>query len=253
MVSATLWVPFEVLERLQDLQSVRTSSAAGPWRRWNVELGARAHRGFALTLTGTTFLTGLFFIGYFYVQRHPAYTPTIMPVTKLDLMIPFQPQALLAYVSLWIYIGVGPGLQRTYAAISVYVLWMIGLCVSGLMIFYFWPTQVPPLTLDATGFSGFAVLHRMDETSNACPSMHVAVATFTVVRVDEVLRSTGSPRLLQLLNAAWFILIAYSTLAIKQHVTLDVAAGALLGMIFVFPSLRLRPGGVGESSGCRPI
>lgn len=248
MALATVWSPFEVLERLQDPQSVRTSSTAGSRRRWNVELGARARKGFALTVIGTTFFTGLFFIGYFYVQRHPAYTPTVMPMTKLDLMVPFQPQALLAYVSLWIYIGFGPGLQRTYTALSVYVLWMVGLCVSGLVIFYFWPTQVPPLTLDASGFSGFAVLRRIDETSNACPSMHVAVATFTAVRVDDVLRSTGSPRLLRLLNAAWFILIAYSTLAIKQHVALDVAAGALLGLIFVFPSLCLRPEGGDESS-----
>jgi membrane-associated phospholipid phosphatase len=201
-----------------------------------------------LTATGTTLFTGLFFIGYFYVQRHPAHTPTIMPMTKLDLMIPFQPQALLAYVSLWIYVGIGPGLQRTYAALSQYALWMAGLCVGGLMIFYLWPTQVPPLKWDATGLSGFAVLHRMDEASNACPSMHVAVAIFTLVRIDEVLRSTGSPRLLRLLNAAWFILIAYSTLAIKQHVTLDVAAGALLGTIFVFASLRLRPWAVANEA-----
>jgi membrane-associated phospholipid phosphatase len=221
-------------------------------RRWNVELGARAHRSFALTVIGTTLLTGLFFIGYFYVQRHPAYSPTIMPITKLDLTIPFQPRALLAYASLWLYMGAGPALQRTYAELWVYVLWMIGLCVGGLTIFYFWPTQLPPLRLDATGFSGFTMLHRLDEASNACPSMHVAVAVFTAVRVDEVLRSTGSPRLLRLLNAAWFILIAYSTLAIKQHVTLDVVAGALLGMIFVFPSLRWRPGGGREPNQVLP-
>jgi membrane-associated phospholipid phosphatase len=62
------------------------------------------------------------------------------------------------------------------------------------------------------------------------------------VRVDEVLRSTRSPLLLRLLNAAWFAVIVYSTLAIKQHVVWDVAAGALLGLIFVLPSLRWRPG-----------
>jgi hypothetical protein len=222
-------------------------------RRWNVELGARAHRSFALTVIGTTLLTGLFFIGYFYVQRHPAYIPTIMPMTKLDRMIPFQPQALLAYVSLWIYMGAGPALQRTNAELWVYVLWMSGLCVGGLMIFYFWPTQMPLLSLDTTGFSGFAVLHRIDEASNACPSMHVAVAVFTAVRVEEVLRSTGSPRSLRLLNATWFMLITYSTLAIKQHVMLDVVAGALLGLIFVFPSLRFRPGGGRESNQVLPL
>jgi membrane-associated phospholipid phosphatase len=208
---------------------------------WGVELGNRVRKGFVPTILGTTFLTGLFFLGYFYVQRHPAYTPTIMPLTRLDLLIPFQPQALLAYVSLWLYIGAGPGLQRTYADAAIYGLWMCALCICGLVIFYFWPTQVPPLPLGATDFPGFAMLYQVDEASNACPSMHVAVAIFTAVRIDEVLRSTRSPLLLRLFNATWFLLVAYSTLAIKQHIVSDVAAGACLGLIFVFPSLRWRP------------
>jgi membrane-associated phospholipid phosphatase len=192
---------------------------------------------------GTTVLTGFFFVGYFYVQRHPAYAPTVMPLTALDLLIPFQPKALWAYVSLWIYIGAGPGLQRTFVEMGVYGLWVCGLCMVGLVIFYFWPTQVPVLMLDAAS-PAFAVLHRVDEASNACPSMHVAVAIFTVVRVEVVLRSTRSPPWLRTFNAAWFMVIAYSTLAIKQHVVLDVVAGALLGLIFVWLSLRLgRSGG----------
>lgn len=216
--------------------------ATRPGREWSAELGARFRRGFVLTVLMTTLLTGFFFIGYLYVQRHPASAPTVMPLTALDLLIPFQPQALLAYVSLWVYVGAGPGLQRSFAGIAVYGLWMCGLCLCGLGIFYFWPTQVPSLALDATDFPGFAFLRRVDAASNACPSMHVAVAIFTAVRVDEVLRSTRSPLLLRLLNAAWFAVIVYSTLAIKQHVVWDVAAGALLGLIFVLPSLRWRPG-----------
>jgi membrane-associated phospholipid phosphatase len=161
-----------------------------------------------------------------------------MPLTALDLLIPFQPKALPAYVSLWIYIGAGPGLQRTFADMAVYGLWICGLCIVGLAIFYFWPTQVPPLMLDA-GPRAFAVLHRVDKASNACPSLHVAVAIFTAVRVEAVLRSTRSPLLLRLFNAAWFMVIAYSTLAIKQHVVFDVVAGALLGLTFAWASLHL--------------
>jgi membrane-associated phospholipid phosphatase len=209
---------------------------------WNFELGTRVRSSFVLTVLWTTFLTGVFFIGYFFVQRHPAYSPILMPQTGLDLIIPFQPAALLAYVSLWIYIGVGPGLQRTLREFAAYGLWMCALCVVGLGIFYFWPTHVPTRILAATRFPGFTMLHRVDQTSNACPSMHVAVAIFTAVRIDEVLRSTRAPLQLRLLNAAWFLAIAYSTLAIKQHVVLDVVAGALLGTIFALMSLRLRPG-----------
>jgi membrane-associated phospholipid phosphatase len=208
---------------------------------WTTELRQRTRRTLVLTVAGTSFFTGIFFIGYFFVQRHPAFTPTVMPLTVLDRSIPFQPGALLAYISLWVYIGAGPGLQRTFVDIAVYALWMSGLCITGLLIFYFWPTQVPALTLDATGIPGFALLRRLDEAGNACPSMHVAVAFFTAVRVDDVFRSTRSPVSLRMLNVTWFSVIAYSTLAVKQHVALDVAAGVLLGLVFVLPSMRWRP------------
>jgi membrane-associated phospholipid phosphatase len=201
----------------------------------------RARRGFVRTLVGTTIFNGLFFLGYFYVQRHPAYAPTTMPVTTFDLMIPFQPYALLAYVSLWIYVGVGPGLQRSLNDFAAYGVWMSALCIAGLTIFYFWPTQTPPLVLDPSTLPAFALLHQADKTGNACPSMHVAISIFTLGRVDEVLRSTRSPTWSRLLNAAWFLVITYSTLAVKQHVALDDAGGALLGLVFLVPSLHWWP------------
>jgi membrane-associated phospholipid phosphatase len=55
------------------------------------------------------------------------------------------------------------------------------------------------------------------------------------------LRRARTPPWLRLGNWLWFLLIAYSTLAIKQHVVLDVAAGALLGLVFAPLSLRWRP------------
>ncbi len=225
---------------VRDLAGKPLLAPIGARLQGTAELGRRARKSFALTVIATSVLTGLFFIGYFYVQRHPAYAPTVMPLTALDMLIPFQPGALFAYVSLWVYIGAGPGLQRTNAELGVYGLWMCALCIGGLGIFYFWPTQVPPLTVDASRFPGFGVLHRVDRSSNACPSMHVAAAVFTLVRVDEVFRSTRSPVQFRLLNVAWCCVIAYSTLAIKQHVVLDVAAGALLGLVFALASLHWR-------------
>jgi len=81
----------------------------------------------------------------------------------------------------------------------------------------------------------------VDAAGNACPSLHVAAATFTVVRVAELLQRAAAPAWLHLINAAWFVAIVYSTLAIKQHVALDAVAGALLGVAFALPSLRWRP------------
>jgi membrane-associated phospholipid phosphatase len=192
---------------------------------------------------GITAFTWLFFIGYFLVLRHPAYPATLMPLTALDHLVPFQPAALFPYLTLWLYVGFAPGLQQTFRHLVVYGLWISALCVTGLGLFYFWPTTVSPRLMDVSGFPGFALLEGVDAPGNACPSMHVAVAIFSAICLDDLLRHVRAPAALRLLNVAWFVAIAYSTMAIKQHVALDVAAGALLGVAFAWPSLRWRPGG----------
>ena len=214
---------------------------AGP-HAWTADIWLRMRRHFLLKAVGTTVFTWLFFIGYFHLLRNPAFPVTVMPLTALDHLIAFQPYTLGAYLSLWLYVGVAPGLQLTFRELLVYGLWMSGLCLTGLGIFYLWPTQIPPLPIDASGYPGFAMLQGVDAAGNACPSMHVAVAIFTAVRVHDVLRRARTPAFLYWINWFWFAAIAYSTLAVKQHVVLDVLAGALLGMAFALPSLRWRPG-----------
>ncbi|MDQ0586684.1 phosphatase PAP2 family protein [Variovorax paradoxus] len=209
---------------------------------WTADIGARIRRLFWLKAIGTTVFTWLFFIGYFHMLRNPAYPVVVMPLTALDHLIPFQPYTLGAYLSLWVYVGVAPGLQPNFRELVVYGLWIGALCLTGLGLFYFWPTQIPPLAIDVSGYPGFAMLQGVDAAGNACPSMHVAVAIFTAIRLDHVLREARTPAFLRLANWLWFAAIAYSTLAIKQHVVLDALAGALLGMAFVLASLRWRPG-----------
>ena len=209
--------------------------------RWTTEIGTRMRRHFLLKLFGTTAFTWVFFIGYFHLLRFPAHEVVTMPLTALDHWIPFQPWTLGAYLSLWLYVGVAPGLQLTFRELVVYGLWAAALCLTGLGIFYAWPTAVPPLTFDVSGYAGFRMLQGVDAAGNACPSMHVAIAIFTAARIEHVLRGAGAPRLLRALNVAWFAAIAWSTLAVKQHVVLDVIAGAALGLAFVGPSLRWRP------------
>jgi membrane-associated phospholipid phosphatase len=219
---------------------VAATPAAAP--AWTADIALRIRRHFLLKLAGTTAFTWVFFVGYFHLLRHPARAPVMMPLTALDLWIAFQPQALAAYLALWVYVGFAPGLQKTFAELVVYGLWIGALCVTGLAMFYVWPTEVPQHVVRATDFPGFAMLQGVDAAGNACPSMHVAVAIFTAIWLDHIVRTARAPALLRVINAAWFLAIAYSTLAIKQHVVLDVVAGALLGCAFAWPSLRWRPG-----------
>jgi membrane-associated phospholipid phosphatase len=199
---------------------------------WQSQLVRRMRGHLLLTFFGTSAVIFVFFLGYFYVQQNPLFASTVMPVTALDRLIPFQPLALVAYCSLWIYVGVGPGLQVSRADLLSYALWMGALCLTGLAIFYFLPTQVAEVAVADPHSFFFSVLQSVDAAGNACPSMHVATAVFTAIRVDDVLRIVRSPRFLRLLNIGCAGLICYSTLAIKQHVVLDVVAGAALGALF---------------------
>jgi membrane-associated phospholipid phosphatase len=114
------------------------------------------------------------------------------------------------------------------------------LCITGLSLFYFFPTAVPPLTFDVSGYPGFAMLQGVDASGNACPSMHVAAAIFTALRLADVMRQARVPAPWRWANTLWFIAIVWSTVAVRQHVVLDALAGAALGGMFALASLRWR-------------
>jgi membrane-associated phospholipid phosphatase len=192
---------------------------------------------------GITGFMWIFFTLYFHLLRHPAQQVALMPLTALDHAIPFQPSAFIAYVSLWVYVGIPAGLMLSLRHLVVYGLWIGALCITGLLCFHFWPSAVPPYDFAANGSShaGIALLQGVDAAGNACPSLHVATATFTAVYLHRLLRCTGARPIWLLLNALWLALIVYSTLAIKQHVVWDVVAGTVLALAFVWPTLRWSP------------
>ena len=163
-----------------------------------------------------------------------------MPLTALDRLIGFQPPALFIYLSLWFYIGIPPALFHGLRELLAYGWWAAGLCLAGLACFYFWPTAVPPSPVATTDFPGFELIQGIDAVGNACPSMHVATAAFSAFWLHRLLSELKAGRGVLAINWCWFVLIAYSTLATKQHVVLDVLAGLALGAAFAWLSMRHR-------------
>ena len=219
----------------------RALRSTAPQQPWATELWRRIRRLFLLKTAGISAFMWVFFIAYFHVLRNPAHPVTVMPLTPLDAWVGFQPLAVFPYLSLWIYVGIVPGLMWSLPALIVHGLWAAGLCTAGLLCFHFWPTAVPAAALGVAGHPALAMLQGVDAAGNACPSLHVATAMFNAVCLDALLRRLGTPAVLRVGNALWFIAIAYSTLAVKQHVAVDVAAGAALGVVFALASLRWRP------------
>jgi membrane-associated phospholipid phosphatase len=85
--------------------------------------------------------------------------------------------------------------------------------------------------------------------------MHVAVAVFTAIWIEHLLKMVRVPTSLRVVNFVWVLAISWSTVAIRQHVVLDAVAGASLGASFAMLSLHWRPDAspVGVAKGDRIV
>ena len=109
-------------------------------------------RYWVLKVSVTSVVIGIFLFLYLYLLHNPSYPVTTMPSTALDRSFPLVPEALFVYMTLWLYVGAGPGLQLRFLDLINYTAWSVMLCVAGLVIFYFWPTQVPAHGLDLSPY-----------------------------------------------------------------------------------------------------
>ena len=207
---------------------------------WRAEVLSRVRRHFWLKTIGISAFMSLFFFAYFQVLRHPAGPVFVMPLTALDRTIDLQPSWLAVYLTLWVYVGIPPGLLLRLRTLVVYGGWIGALCLCALVIFYLWPTAVAPpeITVDLARHPAFALLQGVDAAGNACPSLHVATAVFTAVWLHRALPRLAAPGALVVANWLWCAGIVYSTVAIGQHVVLDVVGGIALALAFAWPASR---------------
>jgi membrane-associated phospholipid phosphatase len=212
-----------------------------PYRNRNGQHGWRSILStmathFWLKCFGTMGFTLIFFSAYIYLLKHPAAEVAIMPVTLVDRLVGFEPLALPLYLSLWVYVSLPPMLMLTRSEIFAYVRWIGSMCLVALGIFYFWPSAVPPANIDWARYPGVAFLKGVDASGNACPSLHVATAVFSALWLHWRLPAAGLGAGSRLASACWCVAIAYSAMATKQHVWVDVIAGAALGVVFAWCS-----------------
>src|SRR5258705_2274881 len=172
----------------------------------------------------------IFFYAYFWVMRHPLSGMTVMPVTWIDDWVAFSPASFVLYVSLWIYVGLGPQVAKDARELAAWGAVSFAMAVVGLGIFLTLPTRVPDFGVDWSRYPLLAFLKRVDVSGNACPSLHVAFAVFTAVVLHTQLIAMRAPRALQVCSALWCLGIVYSTIATRQHVALDVVAGSVLAV-----------------------
>ena len=204
----------------------------------HLQLARRLFKWWPVKLAGTTLGMTVFFAVYFIVLRHPIFPVITMPLTVVDGWISFQPAALPLYLSLWFYVSLVPALLVDRRELLSLGLAWVALSLIGLGIFLLWPTAIPSPDIDWTQHPSVAWLKSTDATGNAFPSLHVAFAVFSAVWFERLLRQINAGRITRALNWLWCAAILYSTMATRQHVSLDVLGGVGLGVGVAVANLR---------------
>ena len=199
---------------------------------WLRQIASRLVYLMPLKAVGTAAFMVLFFWAYFGVLRSPLSPATEMPLTVLDAWIPVTRLAFPVYASLWVYVSLPAALLKEFRPLILFGLWMAALCLFSLGIFWLFPTSVPPAGIDWRLYPEMAIIKDVDASGNACPSLHVGAAVFAAIWLDRVFRAIGAVRVLRSLIWLHCLAILWSTLATRQHVALDVLAGAVVGALF---------------------
>ena len=197
---------------------------------WRQELRRRLVTLWPAKAVGTPLGITLFFMGYFWVMRHPLGPVFTMPLVWADHAVPFWPETFAAYVSLWVYVALAPAVAGDRRELEACTLPMLFMSIVGFMLFLAFPTQVPKADVDWTLHTAMQFLKQVDASGNACPSLHVAFAVYTAWVLDRTFAAIRGPASFRWANALWCLAIVHSTLATRQHVALDVLAGIVLAV-----------------------
>lgn len=208
---------------------------------WVRALGQRCRTLWPLKLIGNTLATVAFFVLYFAVMARALPHATLLPLTPLDRWLELRVAALPLYGSLWFYLALPPAFAKDLRELSHFA-WNAALMSAiALTIFWFWPTAVPIFAIDGELHPALHFLKTTDAAGNAFPSLHVSFSVYACAFIARQLREVGAPCWARALNLAWAVGIVYSTLAVRQHVVIDVAGGLVLGGIFCLLQARLKP------------
>jgi len=195
---------------------------------WTHELSRRARTLWVLKMLANLSGIAVFFYAYFWVMRQPLSAATAIPVTWIDDLVPFSPQSFFLYASLWVYVGLGSLFAKDGQELAAWITACFAMIVVGLGIFMALPTKVPDFAIDWSQHPSLEFLKAVDVSGNACPSLHAAFAVFTAVVLHGQLTASRAPRAVLACNVLWCLGIVYSAIATRQHLALDIIAGAVL-------------------------
>lgn len=163
-----------------------------------------------------------------------AYTATLPNVPSFffewERAIPFVPLLILPYMSIDLFFVAAPFVCRTDREVTTFAKRICFAIVVAVACFLVWPLKFSFERPRTGGLMGafFDWFRTMDAPFNQFPSLHIALSWLLL---DVYLRRGSHP--VKAAVVTWFGLIIASTVLTFQHHVIDVAGGAVLGLITV--------------------
>lgn len=164
-------------------------------------------------------------------------TPIPVPLTAIDSWIPLQADGWAwVYISYYFYLIAVYLFVRELQNVNQFFYSMSVSALIAAVIFFLYPTSIdrtlyPLLQVNTSSEWILWFIRQIDHSLNCAPSMHVTMTVIAALTAFKESRRIGAVAIL------WAVLIAYSTMATKQHYFVDVASGVLFG-IGMFASFR---------------
>lgn len=147
--------------------------------------------------------------------------------TWIDLQIPFNPAGIWMYTTFFLLIPL-----TYFIADAARVLWLrkamqCAALVSG-VIFLACPTTLhyPPIAGDDINVYFLQLLLTVDSSQNCLPSLHGCLTLLCVWALQDF-----RFKLRSLIAIVWGVLICYSIIELRRHISIDLGAGLVCGLL----------------------
>ena len=175
---------------------------------------------------------------YFEIQYHPLLPAKIVPLTALDRLVPLVQPAVWLYLTLYLLLLLPVLLSRDSRELRSMAFGFAWIAVVSHVFFTIWPTATPPLvSWSQVTDPVLRMVLAVDTNRNALPSLHASLAIYCALCSARLLKTSGTRAAVWL----WTSLVLASTLLAKRHVSLDLVAGASLGLIAYAALFRAQP------------
>lgn len=176
------------------------------------------------------FLLGWIIVLYVVPNNFLLNVPIVVPLTDIDSLIPLQAEGWTwVYISYYFYLAAVYLFVRNLQNLNQFFYSMSVSAVIAALIFFLYPTSIdrslyPLLQVQSSSEWILWFIRKIDHSRNCAPSMHVTMTVIAALTAYAESRKIGVAAIL------WAVLIAYSTMATKQHYFIDVAGGLLFGL-----------------------